>query len=66
MNQSNLPKGWDHQKVKDLLNELDARTDDEWIASDEAAASEVGDQVVITVPNALLPAIRRMLATQPA
>jgi hypothetical protein len=46
-----------------LLSELDARTDEEWIAADEAAAADGTDQTVITVPAALLPAIRRLLAS---
>jgi hypothetical protein len=41
---------------------LDARTNEEWIAADEAAAADGGDQAVITVPAALLPEIRRLLA----
>ena len=42
---------------------MDARTDEEWIAADEAAAADGGDQVVVTVPAALLPEIRRLLAS---
>jgi hypothetical protein len=64
MNEQRFPPGWDEQRVKQLLAELDARTDEEWIAADEAAATEGGDQAVITVPTALLPAIRRLLASQ--
>ena len=63
MNEQRFPKGWNEQRVKDLLAELDARTDEEWIAADEAAAAGEGDQAVITVPAALLPAIRRLLAS---
>jgi hypothetical protein len=62
MNKRRFPKGWDEERVKRLIAELDARTDDEWIAADEAAASDGGDQAVITVPIALLPEIRRLLA----
>jgi hypothetical protein len=62
MNEQRFPAGWDDQRVKRLLAELDSRTDDEWVAADEAAASEGDDQVVITVPAALLPEIRRLLA----
>lgn len=62
MNEQRFPKGWDEQRVKQLLAELDARTDEEWIAADEAAAADGGDQAVITVPAALLPEIRRLLA----
>ena len=64
MNEQRFPKGWDEQRMKRLLAELDARTDEEWIAADEAAAAGEGDQAVITVPAALLPEIRRLLASQ--
>ena len=63
MNEQRFPKGWDEQRVKRLIAELDARTDEEWIAADEAAADS-GDQAVMTVPTALLPEIRRLLASQ--
>ncbi len=62
MNEQRFPKGWDEQRVKQLLAELDARTDEEWIAEDEAAAADGDDQAVITVPATLLPEIRRLLA----
>ena len=62
MNQQQFPKGWDAQRVKQLIDELDARTDEEWIATDETAAADGGDQVAITVPATLLPEIRRLLA----
>jgi hypothetical protein len=62
MNEQRFPAGWDEQRVKRLLAELDARTEEEWIAADEAAAAEGGDQTVITVPATLLPEIRRLLA----
>ena len=63
MNEQRFPAGWDEQRVKRLLAELDARTEEEWIAADEAAAAGGGDQAVITVPAALLPEIRRLLAS---
>jgi hypothetical protein len=58
-----FPKGWDEQRMRRLLNELDARSDEEWVAADEAAATDGGDQAVITVPATLLPEIRRLLAS---
>ncbi len=64
MNEKRFPKGWDQERVRQLIAELDARTDEEWIAADEAAAAESRDQAVVTVPTALLPEIRRLLATQ--
>jgi hypothetical protein len=63
MSDQKYPAGWDEQRVKRLLSELDARTDDEWIAADEAAAAGSDEQAVITVPTALLPEIRRLLAS---
>jgi hypothetical protein len=64
MKKQQYPKGWDEQRVKQLIVELDARTDEEWIAADEAAAADADDQTVITVPTTLLPEIRRLLASQ--
>lgn len=64
MNEQRFPKGWDEQRVKRLIAELDARTDAEWIAADEAAAADSDDQAVITVPTGLLPEIRRLIASR--
>ena len=63
MNEQRFPTGWDEQRVKRLLAELDARTEEEWIAADEAANADGGGQAVITVPTPLLPEIRRLLAS---
>ena len=63
MNEQRFPAGWDEQRVKRLIAELDARTDEEWVAVDEAAAADEGDQAVITVTANLLPEIRRLLAS---
>ncbi len=62
MSEQKFPAGWDERRVRDLLAELDHRTDEEWVAADEAAASEGDDQAVVTVPAALLPEVRRLLA----
>jgi hypothetical protein len=58
-----FPAGWDEKRVQQLLAELDSRTEEEWVAADEAAASEQESQAVVTVPVGLLPEIRRLLAT---
>ena len=63
MNQQRFPAGWDEKRVERLLAELDARSEEEWVAADEASAAEGVDQTVVTVPAALLPEIRRLLAT---
>jgi hypothetical protein len=63
MNEQKFPKGWDESRVKQLIVELDARTDEEWTAADEAAAADGDDQAVVTVPAVLLPEIRRLIAS---
>jgi len=62
MIEQRFPPGWDEQRVEKLLADLDNRTEEEWVASDEAAASEQDDQAVVTVPVELLPEVRRLLA----
>ena len=62
MGDQQFPPGWDERRVKDLLAELDSRSEEDWVVADEAAATEGEDQVVVTVPAALLPEIRRLLA----
>ncbi|HEY2828244.1 MAG TPA: hypothetical protein VGJ04_11655 [Pirellulales bacterium] len=63
MKDQKFPAGWDETRVKQLLAELDSRSDDDWIVADEAAANANNDQSVVTVPTSLLPEIRRLLAT---
>jgi hypothetical protein len=63
MKNQRFPKEWNEQRVKQLIAELDARSDEEWIAADEAAVAGGDGQAVITVPASLLPEIRRLLAS---
>jgi hypothetical protein len=63
MSEQRFPAGWDEKRVRELLAELEARTEEEWVAADEAAAAESDDQAVVTVPRSLLPEIRKLLAT---
>ena len=65
MTEQQFPAGWDEQRVKQLIAELDARTEEEWIAADEAAALGGEERTVVTVPTALLPEIRKLLAAHP-
>ena len=62
MTSQQFPAGWDEERVKKLIAEMDARTDDEWVAADESAATDAITQTVVTVPTTLLPEIRRLLA----
>ena len=66
MSEQQFPPGWDKQQVEQLLAEVESRTEEEWIADDEAAEESGEDQTTITVPTALLPEIRRSLAKYPA
>jgi hypothetical protein len=63
MAQQRFPAGWDEQRVKRLLAELDARTEEKWVAADEEAAADGGDEAVVTVPASLLPEMGRLLAS---
>ena len=36
MTEQRFPKDWDEEGIERLIAELDARTDEEWIAADEA------------------------------
>ncbi len=58
MNEQRFPAGWDQQRVQRLLAELDARTEEEWVAADEAAAAE-GDDQSVREPRPALPAVHR-------
>ena len=62
MTKQQFPPGWDNERVQRLLAELESRTEDEWVAADEAAASTNDDQSLVAVPTALLPEVRRLLA----
>jgi hypothetical protein len=62
MHEQRFPKDWEERRVPDLLAELDARSEEGWIAASSVAAAEGDDQSVVTVPMALVPEIGRLLA----
>ncbi len=64
MNESKFPAGWDAERVKRLIDYYEGLSEDKQVAEDEATAAERPGQAVITVPEELLPAIRRLLAAQ--
>ncbi len=63
MNQPKFPAGWDAERVKRLIEHDESLSEEEQVAADEAATGEQKGQVVITIPDELLPAIRQLLAS---
>ena len=63
MSEPRFPAGWDAERVKRLIEYYESLSDDEQVAEDEAATAQQAGQTVITVPDELLPAIRRLLAS---
>ena len=57
-----FPTGWNEELVQRVITDMDARTDDDWVAADQANATDTVAQTVVTVPTTLLPEIRRLLA----
>jgi hypothetical protein len=66
MSEQKFPPGWDDERTKRLIEQYDQLSEDELAAEDDAAAEKHDGQTVIAVPDALLPAIRQLLATHKA
>ena len=64
MIEQEFPPGWDANRVQRLADVYENLSEEEQTAEDEQAALEQSGQVVISVPEELLPAIRQLLATQ--
>ncbi len=63
MSESKFPAGWNAERVKRLIEYYEGLSEEEQVAEDEAAvAADQKGQAVITVPEELLPQIRRLLA----
>ncbi len=62
MSQPRFPAGWDAARVQRLIDHDESLSEEEQVAEDEAAAREQKGQVVVTVPEELLPALRQLLA----
>ena len=61
MTKSQFPPGWDHARVKRVLEHYEHQTEEEAVAEDEAAFEEPG-QTVMEIPIALVPAVRELIA----
>jgi hypothetical protein len=62
MSEQKFPPGWDAERVNRVLGHYENLSEEEQVAEDEEAAREQSGQVVVTVPEDLLPAIRQLLA----
>ena len=61
MKRTKFPKGWDEERVRQVLRHYDHQGEDEAVAEDEAAFEDP-TQTVIEVPRELVPAIRELIA----
>jgi len=61
MAKSNLPPGWDEERVRRVLAHYEMQSEDEALAEDEAAFEKPG-QTVMEVPSDLVPAVRELIA----
>ena len=61
MSQTRFPPGWDEERVRKVLAHYEEQTEVEATAEDEAAFEDP-NQTVMEVPNALVPAVRELIA----
>jgi hypothetical protein len=59
--QSHFPPGWDHARVRRVLEHYESQTDEEALAEDEAAF-ESTTHTAMEVPVDLVPAVRELIA----
>jgi hypothetical protein len=65
MTKSQFPPGWDHARVKRVLEHYEHQTEEEAVAEDEAAFEAPG-QTVMEIPTVLVPAVRELIAKHEA
>ena len=63
MSEPQFPTGWDAARVQRLIDIYEGMSDEELAEEDDAATEVRPGQSVVTVPDALLPAIRELLAS---
>jgi hypothetical protein len=62
MSESNrFPKGWDEERVRQLIDHYEQQTEDEAVAEDEAAFDDES-QMFIEVPKDLVPEVRKLIS----
>jgi len=58
-----FPKGWNEDRVREVLEHYESQTEDEAVAEDEAAFRR-RDQAVMVVPKGLVPAITKLITRE--
>jgi hypothetical protein len=61
MTTRHFPRGWDEERVRQVLAHYETQTEGEAVAEDERAFEERG-RVVIEIPVELMPVIREVIA----
>ena len=56
-----FPKGWDEERVSELVAHYETQSEEEAVAEDEAISLDPG-QTVMEVPSRLVPAVREFIA----
>ena len=65
MKKNKFPRGWNEERVRRVLAHYQEQTEGEAVAEDEAAFED-RTQTLMEVPKELVPAIRELIAKQPA
>jgi hypothetical protein len=66
MSESNrFPRGWDHERVRRLIEHYERQIEEEAVAEDEAAFED-DEHAFVEVPKELLPEIRKLISRHPA
>ena len=61
MKQSRFRKGWDENRVSELLAHYETQIEAEMVAEDEAALLDP-EQTIMEVPSKLVPTVRELIA----
>jgi hypothetical protein len=63
MSEQRFPRGWDEERVKEVLAHYEGQTEDEQFAEIEAAREAEG-MTWMAIPTELVPEVRAMLARE--
>ena len=63
MKKKKIPPGWDEERVRKVLAHYDEQSEEEAVAEDEAPWED-NTQTVMDIPHKLVPAVRKLLASQ--